>query len=188
MNIFIRLLIIVFALYSASIEAVEEKGSIEIGVVFGTTDLCLDEGFTFSGIEKSVESITLGLQSSYQWLENYVVELTLGTTLSTNFLGAFDDYDLNQLGALFGYSFDIGHDFRFTPMVGFNHWWLDTEEGALLNPGAEEIRRYKGTDFSYKLVLDVPIADGVTIDLPYENTNHTFGDIKTSYLGLTFEL
>ncbi len=165
----------------------EERGSIELGLVIGTSELSVNKAYTISGENYSTDSFSVGIEFAYRWPENYLIETSFTTTIDTDIFGISDNYQLYQWNTLVGYSFPITERIRLIPKVGFSRWELDTREGALFNPGPELSVEFNDTDFTYQLGLEFPVWEDLNLGVTYENTRYSFGKIEIVNLGFSFE-
>ncbi len=164
-----------------------ERGSIELGLVIGTSELSINKAYTISGENYSTDSFSVGVEFAYRWPENYLIETSFTTTVDTDIFGISDNYQLYQWNTLVGYSFPITERIRLIPKIGFSRWELDTREGALFNPGPELSVEFNDTDFTYQLGFEFPVWEDLNLGVTYENTRYSFGKIEIVNFGFSFE-
>ncbi len=97
-----------------------------------------------------------------------------------------DNYQLYEVGALLGYSFDIAEHFRIEPMVGVSRWELDREECEFNSPGPEESREINGTNIYWEINFEALINDFVQLNLSYTRGEFKFGSVEALRFGAKF--
>jgi hypothetical protein len=170
-----------------TIDSEERKGIFEIGFVLGSSELSIDKEYTISQDRYSRDTITIGIELGYRWPENYLIETSFTTTVDFDVFGISDNYELYQWNTLVGYSIPISDRVRLIPKIGISRWELDATEGALFNPGPELELEFNDIDLTYQLAIEFPVLDELNLELAYENTRYSFGEVKIVNFGFSFE-
>lgn len=176
-----------FTLLMSSFTTHANEAQIRMGVELGTGKIKVDKDFAILKEDFDTDGFSLGYILGYKFENNVVTEANLAYTSSDVLFGTFDSYETYEFKAMIGYSFDLATHFRVVPMVGLSRWELDTKQGFFLNPGPEAKEEFSGTDFTYKVRLEVPLGDLVLLSLSYASTEVEFGRNETTQLGVLFE-
>lgn len=153
----------------------------------GRSELDMHANYSVSELAKHDVGVTINFLAGYKFSSNVIVAATHSYTDSNLLFGAGDHYQLYDIGAVAGYSFDIAALFRIVPMVGWSYWKLQSTEGELFNPGPEERFDYRGNNFYWRLNIELPISSVVQLNLAYVNGDYDFGRLQSKRFGVKFE-
>lgn len=182
MNKLIQGFIFIFLSVSSAAQSAEYFAWGEVG----RGDVEFDDEYFFEGFDGDDTFSSANILGGYKFDSKVVVAAHVGMSGSESLFGWGDNYQLYEVGALLGYSFDIAEHFRIVPMVGVSRWELDREEGEFNNPGPEESREISGTDFYWKLNVEAPINDFIQLNLSYTRGQFEFGSVEAIRFGAKF--
>lgn len=152
----------------------------------GRGKVSFDDEYYFEDFEDDDTFSSVNILGGYKFNSKLVLATHIGASGSEGFFGADDNYQLYEVGALLGYSFDLYKHFRIVPMIGVSTWELDRKEGELFNSGPEESREVKGTNAYIKLNFEVPLGDFVQLNLSYMRGQFKFGGVHALRFGTKF--
>ncbi len=165
----------------------EREGEFFVGPELGRGNFSISSPYTVTGEKESFSGVSVGVEFGYHWSNNIIVDGNISRLTRANLFGAFDRYKLTQVQALAGYSLEVSEHFRIVPMAGVSRWSLDTKEGQLFNPGREMGRKFEGTDWVYKINMEIPLGNLVLLYYTHSRSKFDFGKIELNQLGVKFE-
>ncbi len=180
------------ALLLNSFSAQAGQGEVLLGLDIGVSGMSIDEDFVITDTsedgDRSERGFPFSYVAGYHFANNVVAEANLVYNYEINFFGtAFENYQVDELKGLVGYSFQLTHALSLVPFIGFSRWNLKANEGTLFNSGPEAKEEYDGTDLTYKLRLNFAFNSLIALSYSYAITEADFGSIHTSQIGLLFE-
>jgi hypothetical protein len=157
-----------------------------LNVEGGRSSSDLNFKYTEDGTSEPVEStlVTVGAGISFQ--SQIVLGVGLASSVSDNFLGAFDSYKVSQQQLYVGYRINVNKHLRITPQIGFTHWKLTTEESVWFNDEKESATRFSGDNTYGQINLEFPVGKLVTIVASISRTNYDFGSTNAAQAGVIF--
>lgn len=165
-----------------------DEGEVILGLDLGIGKMSIDDEFVVVDSEyKNHDSFSASYVGGYHFGSDIVAEANIVYSSNNSIFNAVDQYELFELKAMAGYSFQLTPAFSVVPLIGLSRWDLDTKQGALLNPGPEAKEEFSGTDMAYKIRFNIAFNSVVSLSLSYSMTDADFGRIQATQAGVLFE-
>lgn len=167
--------------------SVASAGESFIAPELGRGEIEINPKYSFNNQKDSSENLGFGVIVGHEFDSNIVLEGNYYQSDSDSFLSVSNSYQLTQTRALVGYAFDLAEHFRIIPKIGISNWKLDSQEGALFNPGVEERLKFSGNETFAELGFEFPVNQLITISGAYRNINFDFGDAQSANVAVKFK-
>lgn len=166
-----------------------DESKVILGFEIGSSSLELDRELAadFDSEQLDDGGVSATFLAGYRWKNNVQVEANLARSGTLFSFGLGDFYEADEAKLLVGYSFELTKHLRIVPSLGVSRWDVNLQESAFLNPGPEARAESDGTDFSYKVNVEFPIAKGFVLGVSYANTNTGVGTIDLTQASLKYE-
>ena len=151
-------------------------------------DVRLNQEYEVNGLaDEKINIVSISANIGIVFDSNAVLGIgALGSASSIFFYYVDETYNVVQEQMFVGYRFPIRKNFRITPIVGFTHWDLRTQQDAYLHQDAVE-RKLNGNDFFGQLNFEFPVSHLITVFGSYTRTNYDFGNSNSLKAGVMFE-
>ena len=137
--------------------------------------------------EDRIRTDTYGIGAGFGYLTQagIVAEIGADTFGDFDLFDSLDSFSLTQEFVSLGYQAEFGSGWRFVPRVGLAHWKLRSEEGRLLNPGPEEVRKRSGDDYFWEVGVSRRVSSVVTLGVLYKQGQYDFGRTRSTAFQVT---